>query len=130
MRPVLVVEVLEFPQRVQEVALVPDERDSSGPEAATTAPSCECIIWCEAGANQKDCCECSEGFSKHGRFSCHACGPNNASRAAISTPEQSSTKSGRRLDLDQRSGDFGNHDDWAGFDLRTRVIPHRPARLR
>jgi hypothetical protein len=34
---VLVAEAPGLPARMQEVALVPDERDSSGPEAATTA---------------------------------------------------------------------------------------------
>ena len=36
------------------------------PVAAATATTCECIIRHEAGADQNDCCHCSEGLSKHG----------------------------------------------------------------
>jgi hypothetical protein len=47
---------------------------TSTPVATATAATCERIIRHEAGADQNDCCQCSEGISKHGLFSCHACG--------------------------------------------------------
>jgi hypothetical protein len=36
---------------------------------AAATPTCECIIRDEAGADQNDCCQCSEGNSKHGLVS-------------------------------------------------------------
>jgi hypothetical protein len=39
-----------------------------------TAPTCERIIRHEAGTDRNDCCQCSEGISKPGLFSCPACG--------------------------------------------------------
>ena len=82
---------------------------ASTPVAATTTATCERIIRREAGADQNDCCQCSEGIFETWLFSCPAYGSNNASPAAIRTPGQPSTMSGWRLDLDQRSGHFGNH---------------------
>jgi hypothetical protein len=41
---------------------------------AAAAPTCERIIRHEAGPDQNDCCQCSEGISKHGLFSSPACG--------------------------------------------------------
>ena len=83
--------------------------------AAATAPTCQSIIRHKGGANQNDCCQCSEGISKHDLFSSHAYGPNNARPAAIRTPGQPSSMSGWRLDLDQRSGHFSNHGDRRDF---------------
>jgi hypothetical protein len=45
---------------------------SAAPVAAATAPTCERIIRRQAGADQNDCCQCSEGNSKHELFSCPA----------------------------------------------------------
>jgi hypothetical protein len=59
---------------------------ASTPVTATTAPTCERIIRHKADADQNDCCQCSEGISKHGLFSCPACGSSNARPAAILTP--------------------------------------------
>ena len=47
---------------------------TSTPVAAATAATCERIIRHEAGTDQNDCCQCSEGISKPGLFSCPACG--------------------------------------------------------
>jgi hypothetical protein len=47
---------------------------------AATAPTCERIIRREAGADQNDCCQCSEGNSKHDLFSCPAWANNANAR--------------------------------------------------
>jgi hypothetical protein len=44
---------------------------STTPVAAATAPTCECIVRHETGADDNDCCQYSEGISKHGLSSCH-----------------------------------------------------------
>jgi hypothetical protein len=82
---------------------------ASTPVADTTAPTRERIIRHQGGADENDCCQCSEGTSKHGLSSCHACGSGHARPATIHTPGQPLTMSGSRLDLDQWPGRFGGH---------------------
>jgi hypothetical protein len=83
---------------------------SATPVATATAAACGCFIRHQAGADQNDCCQCSESNSKHG-ISPVLLGPNMAGPQRSASRHSLSAMRKGRLDLDQRSDRFGDHDD-------------------